>query len=87
MSLGNTVSNHFLAAVGLEQQLNRAAQSYLEHFYWKILTSYRTEMQYERARLMRQNPLDYRAVREMDREMDDVSRRLRQMEQEDAFSG
>lgn len=78
----NTVTNQFLAALGLERSLERATERHLSHLYLKILTAYRTEVQYERARLMRQNPLDYRAVRKMDHELDDITRRLRDMELE-----
>lgn len=78
----NTVTNQFLAAQGVERRLEQAAEDYLQHFYWKILTAYRREVQYERARLMRQTPMNYRAVRDLDRELDDITSRLREVELE-----
>ena len=51
----NTVTNQFLAALGVERRLEKAAEDHLQHFYWKILTAYRKEVQYERARLMRKS--------------------------------
>lgn len=81
----NTVTNQFLAALGLERYLGREAERHLEHLYWKILAEYRKEVQYERARLMRQNPLDYRAVRKLDHELDDITQRLREMELERSY--
>lgn len=81
----SVVAGQFLAAVGLETLMDRAAQSYLEHFYHRILVEYSREMRYERARLMRQTPLDYRRVREMDRALEEVTERLRGMEFEQAL--
>jgi hypothetical protein len=76
----NTVSNHFLAAIGFEQLLTREAASHLGAFYAQALTEYKREAQVERARLMRQTPTDYRAVRQMDHELDDVTRRLQEID-------
>ena len=78
----NTVTNQFLAALGIERRLEKAVEDHLRHFHWKVLTAYRAEVQYERAKLMRRTPLDYRAVRNLDREMDDIHTRLRDMELE-----
>lgn len=78
----NTVTNQFLAAMGIERSLEKAAEDHLQHFYWKILTSYKKEVQYERARLMRKAPMDYKAVRDLDRELDDITGRLREIELE-----
>ena len=80
------VSTHFLACHGLEHLINRMAEAYLKRLFFHLLQEYRTEAQVERARLMRQNPLDYRAVRAMDFEMEDVTRRLQRAEIERAFS-
>ena len=79
------VSSHFVAAMGLEHLLNRMAEIYLRTLLKGLVTEYRKEAQYERARLMRQNPLDYRAVRQMDHELEEVRRRLQQMEFEQAY--
>ena len=78
----NTVTNQFLAALGVERRLEQAAEDCLQHFYWKILIAYKKEVQYERARLMRQSPMNYKAVRDLDRELDDITSRLRDMELE-----
>ncbi len=78
----NTVTNQFLAALGIERRLEKAVEEHLQHFHWKILTAYRAEVQYERAKLMRRTPMDYRAVRNLDRELDDITCRLRDMELE-----
>ena len=79
------VSTHFVAAMGLEHLLNRMAEIYLRIVLKAIIGEYRKEAQYERARLMRQNPLDYRAVRQMDFELEDVRRRLQRMEMEEGI--
>ncbi|MDE1153916.1 MAG: hypothetical protein PW788_15390 [Micavibrio sp.] len=75
-----SVAHHFQAAFGLEHLINRMAQAYLQFLLWKLTAEYRREAQYERARLMRQNPLDYRAVRGMDHELASVARRLADMD-------
>jgi len=80
------VSTHFLACHGLEHLLNRMAEAYLRRVFFGLLQEYRREARVERARLMRQNPLDYRAVRAMDFELDDVTRRLQRAEIEQAFA-
>ncbi len=79
------VSTHFVAAIGLDRLLNRMAEIYLQIILKGLISEYRKEAQYERARLMRQNPLDYRAVRQMDHELEDVRRRLQHMEFEQAY--
>lgn len=76
----NTVLNHFVAAVGVEKQLEKTAEAHLQDFYITILKQYRREAQYERARLLLKKPLDYRAVRDLDRELDDIVWKLREME-------
>lgn len=76
----NTVLNHFVAAVGVEKQMEKAAEAHLQDFYISILRQYRPEAQYERARLLLKKPLDYRAVRDLDRELDDIVCKLREME-------
>lgn len=83
----NTVTNQFLAALGLEYNLNNAMQAHAQAFYRKMLLTYSQEMRYERARLMRQNPMDYRAVRAMNRDLDALTRRLRELELEQLISG
>lgn len=82
-----TVTNQFLAALGLEHRLNTELEAHAQVFYRKMLITYRQEMRYERARLMRQSPMDYRAVRDMDRDMEAVTRRLRELELEQLISG
>lgn len=81
-----TVTNQFLAALGLEHRLNTEMQAHAQAFYRKILITYQQEMRYERAKLMRQSPTDYRAVRDMDRDLDAVTRRLRELELEQLTS-
>jgi transcription initiation factor IIE alpha subunit len=75
-----TVTRHFLAALGLERLFERATRDYLSHFYQQILIEYRKEVQVERARLMRMSPMDYRKVRAMDRELDEITTMLRERE-------
>lgn len=82
-----TVTNQFIAALGLEHRLNSEMQAHAQAFYRKMLINYRQEMRYERARLMRQCPMDYRAVRDMDRDLDALTRRLRELELEQLISG
>jgi len=77
--VNTSVTRHFQAAFGLEHVVNRMAQAYLQLLLWKLTAEYRRETQFERARLMRQNPLDYCAVRGMDHELDNVTRRLAEM--------
>jgi hypothetical protein len=81
----NRVSGQFLAAWGLHKLMERAAEAYLQHFYGKLLAEYAREMRYERARLMRQTPLDYRRVREMDRSIEEHTALLRDLEFEQAL--
>lgn len=76
----NSFNQHFLAAVGVEQEMKRVAEGHLQVFYQNILSEYRKEAQYERARLMRQTPMNYRAVRNMDHELEEIDRQLRSME-------
>ena len=79
------VSGQFLAAWGLDKLMERMAEAYLQHFYRKLLIEYGKEMRYERARLMREVPMDYRRVREMDRGLEEVTGRLRDIEFEQAL--
>lgn len=81
----SVVAGQFLAAVGLESLMERAAHGYLQHFYRKILVEYSREVRLERARLMRQSPLDYRRVRGLDRELEEATERLRELEFEQAL--
>ena len=80
------VSTQFLASLGLEHLINRVIEAYLQRVCHHLLQEYRKEAQVERARLMRQSPLDYRAVRAMDYALDDATRRLQRAEIEQAFS-
>lgn len=80
------VSTHFLASFGLEHLINRMIEAYLQRVCFHLLQEYRREAQYERARLMRQSPLDYRAVRAMDFALEDATRRLQRAEIEQSFS-
>jgi hypothetical protein len=75
-----TATAHFIAALGLERLFEKATRDYLSHFYQRVLVEYRKEVQVERARLMRQCPLDYRKVRMLDRELDDISAMIRERE-------
>lgn len=75
-----TVTAHFIAALGLERIFEKATSDYLGHFYQQILVEYRKEVQVERARLMRASPMDYRKVRAMDRELDEITTMLRERE-------
>lgn len=75
-----TATRHFLAAIGLEKLFERATRDYLGHFYQQILVEYRKEVQVERARLMRASPMDYRKVRAMDRELEEIAQMLRERE-------
>ena len=79
------VSGQFLAAWGLDRLMEKAAQAYLRYFYRKLLIEYSKETRYERARLMRQTPLDYQRVREMDRSLEEVTARLTDIEFEQAL--
>ncbi|TAL33700.1 MAG: hypothetical protein EPN97_09270 [Alphaproteobacteria bacterium] len=81
----SVVAGQFLAAVGLETLMERAAHAYLQHFYRKILIEYSRETRFERARLMRQSPLDYRRVRELDRALEEATERLRDLEFEQSL--
>jgi len=81
----SVVAGQFLAAVGLDTLMERAAHAYLQHLYRKVLAEYSREVRLERARLMRQSPLDYRRVRELDRELDEATERLRDLEFEQAL--
>lgn len=83
----NTVTSQFLAALGLERSLDREMEAHARAFYRRMLVAYRQEMQYERARLMRQSPMDYKTVRQMDRDLDAITRRLRELELEQLNSG
>lgn len=78
----NAVTNQFLAALGVEHALERATVATLAGFHLQLLKLYCVEAKIERARLMRQNPLDYGALRAMDRELDEVICLLRDLEME-----
>ncbi len=78
----NTVTNPFLAALGIEHALERATVATLAGFHLQLLKLYRVEAQVERARLMRQNPMDYHALRAMDRELEEVNFLMRELEME-----
>ncbi|MEZ0223813.1 MAG: hypothetical protein ACAH83_04605 [Alphaproteobacteria bacterium] len=81
----SVVAGQFLAAVGLETLMDRAAHACLEHFYRKILVEYSRETRFERARLMRQSPLDYRRVRDLDRELEEATKRLQELDFEQSL--
>lgn len=81
-----TASKQFSAAVGLEHQINKFACGYLQCLYIGALDEYRKEARYERARLMRQNPLDYKAVRQMDYELEQASLHLQRLEIDVSFT-
>jgi hypothetical protein len=76
----SVIAGQFLAAVGLESLMECAAHACLQHFYRKILIEYSREARFERARLMRQSPLDYRRVRELDRVLEEAIGRLQELE-------
>lgn len=76
----NTVTNQFLAALGIEHAFERATVATLAGFHLQLLKLYGVEAKIERARLMRQNPLDYQALRAMDRELEEVACLLRELE-------
>jgi hypothetical protein len=78
----NTVTNQFLAALGVEHALERATVATLAGFHLQLLKLYCVEAKVERARLMRQNPMDYHALRAMDRELEEISFLLREIETE-----
>lgn len=76
----NTVTNPFLAALGIEHALESATIATLAGFHLQLLKLYRVEAQVERARLMRQNPMDYHALRAMDRELEEVGALLHEIQ-------
>jgi len=78
----NSGTNQFLAALGVEHALERATVATLAGFHLQLLKLYCVEAKIERARLMRQNPLDYGALRAMDRELEEVICLLRDLEME-----
>ncbi|MDI1229382.1 MAG: hypothetical protein PSY14_17010 [bacterium] len=78
----NSVTNPFLAALGIEHALERATVATLAGFHLQLLKLYRVEAQVERARLMRQSPLDYHALRAMDRELEEVNFLMREIDME-----
>ena len=77
-----TASGHFLAALGIEHRMEQAVRAHLLHFQHKLLQEYHKEIRYERARLMRRSPMDYRAVRALDRELEEITTLLRESELE-----
>lgn len=81
----SVVAGQFLAAVGIDILLERAAHAYLQYFYRKILLEYSREARFERARLMRQSPMDYRRVRDMDRALEEATERLQGLEFEQSL--
>lgn len=81
----SVVAGQFLAAVGLDTLMERAAHAYLLYLYRKILIEYGREARFERARLMRQSPMDYRRVRDMDRALEEATERLQGLEFEQAL--
>ncbi|MDP2206167.1 MAG: hypothetical protein Q8K65_07655 [Alphaproteobacteria bacterium] len=74
------VSTHFIAALGLDRVFDRFIESEMERFCHDALKAYKREVQNERGRLLMANPMDYRAVRALDHEMDDISTRLHALE-------
>lgn len=78
----NTVSNHFIAAVGVEKQMEKVAEAELQAFYATILVQYRRETQNERARQLLKRPLDYTRVRALDRELQDIIWKLCELDME-----
>lgn len=74
------VSTHFMAALGLDRVFDRFIESEMERFCHDALKAYKREVQNERGRLLMANPMDYRAVRALDREMDEISTRLHALE-------
>ena len=82
----NTVTNPFLAALGVEHALERATVATLAGFHLQLLKLYCVEAKIERARLMRQNPMDYHALRAMDRELDEINLLMRDIEMEQRFT-
>lgn len=74
------VSAHFIAALGLDRVFDRFVETEVERFCHEALRAYKREAQNERGRLLMANPLDYKAVRALDREIDDVAARLHEME-------
>lgn len=74
------VSTHFIAALGLERVFDRFIEAEMERFCSEALRAYKREVQHERGRLLMAMPMDYRAVRALDREMEDISHRLHALE-------
>jgi|GEM_PF-2365016 len=74
------VSTHFIAAMGLDRVFDRFIESEVERFCREALRSYKREVQHERGRLLMANPMDYKAVRALDRELEDISTRLHKLE-------
>lgn len=74
------VSSHFLAALGMDRVFDRYVEGQVERFCHDALCAYKREVQNERGRLLMANPMDYKAVRALDREMEEVSARLHALE-------
>ncbi len=74
------VSSHFLAAMGMDRVFDRYVESQMERFCHDALCAYKREVQNERGRLLMAKTMDYRAVRALDREMEDISVRLHALE-------
>jgi len=81
-----SVGRQFLAAVGLEPLIHRVTEQHWQRFYYDTLLECRREAQYKRGRLLLANPLDYRAVRALDHEMEEISALLREIELEQSFN-
>jgi len=75
-----TVSRDFSAAHCFDRLLARLVEAHLQESYLKALKRCRTEAQEGRARLMRRSPLDYPAVRQLDYQLDDISRLMQELE-------
>lgn len=80
-----TVGKQFLAAVGLEPALHRVTQQHWQQFYYEKLLECRRDTQHKRGRLLLANPLDYRAVRALDHELEEISTLMRAIELEQSF--
>lgn len=74
------VSGQFLAALGMDRVFDRYVEAQVEDFCHQALRAYKREIQHERGRLLMASPLDYKAVRALDREMEEVSARLHALE-------
>ncbi len=78
----DTVSNHFVAAVGFEKLVGKVAEQHWQQFYYERLMTYQKEARHARGALLRGNPMDYHGVRALDRELDEISDCLRALQLE-----